>query len=165
MNPKLSNKQSGVILAVSLFILLIISVLAASTFSGISSHEKMSGNFREQNQVFAAANSAIQDLWPAMLLTNVGEQVIEVRQRALPDRYDVDMNGDGTADADLDVELEICFSGSELAPGSDADFLAYTFEVAAAGTNGRGATANIRQAGYVVVEATEQTLTASCTGT
>ncbi len=152
------------VLAISLFILLIISVLAASTFSNISSQEKMSGNFREQTRIFEAANSAVQDLWPALLLTNVGEDVTEVRTRTLPDRYDVDVDGDGVNETDLDVELEICFSGAELAPGSDEDYRAYTFEVAAASSTGRGATVRVRQAGYVVVEATEQALTESCPG-
>ena len=158
------KRERGVVLAISLFVLLIISVLAASTFSNLSSQEKMSGNFREQNRVFEAANSAVQDLWPSLLLTNVGEEVTEKRSRALPDRYDVDSNGDGTIDTDLDVELEICFSGAELAPGSDEDYRAYTFEVAASSTYGRGASVGVRQAGYVVVEATEQTLTVSCPG-
>lgn len=164
MNRQVLKRESGVVLAVSLFILLIVSVLAASTFSGLSSQEKMSSNFRDQNRVFEAANSSVQDLWPAMLLTNVGEEVTEVRTRTMHDRFDIDEDGDGTTDTDLDVELEICFSGAELAPGSDEDYRAYTFEVAASSSAGRGANVSVRQAGYVVVEATEQALTISCPG-
>ena len=154
--------QSGVVLAVSLFILLIITVLAASTFSSLSSQEKMSGNFGEQNRVFEAANSAVQELWPTLLSTQPGEEVTGIRNRSLPDRYDVDDDGDGNIDTDIDVEVEICFAGAQPAPGSDEDYKAYTFEMSASSTYGRGANVGIRQAGYVVVEATNQTLIPNC---
>jgi len=162
MSKHPNQRQTGAVLAVSLFILLIISVLAASTFSGMTSQERMSGNFREQTMVFQVSNSAVQDLWPAMLVTNPGEVVTDVRTRSLPDRYDIDTDGDGTNENDLDVAMEICFSGTEAAPGSDEDYRAYSFEVSANSSTGRGASATVRQAGFVVVEATEQALPTSC---
>lgn len=55
------NKQSGVVLVVSLIMLLLLTLIGLSGMQSTILEEKMAGNMRDRNLAFQAAESALQD--------------------------------------------------------------------------------------------------------
>ena len=154
--------QSGVVLIASLLLLLIVTILGLSTSRDIVLQEKMSSNFRMKTLTFETANSAVQDQWPGLMQTNAGETVTEIRTRAFNADYDQDWDADGTADLDFTVGASICYRGTDIAPGTDSDFAAYLFEMTTQADEPNGTVSQVRQSGYIVAEATDTVLPASC---
>lgn len=160
--PKSAAKQQGIVLVASLLLLLIVTMLGLSAFRDISVQEKVSSNFRMKTMTFETANSAVQDQWPGMMIVQGTESLVDVRTRTMDNDYDLDWDGDGTTDLDLAVDAEICYRGVDIAPGTDADFAAYLFEMTTESSDPNGAVSQIRQSGYIVAEATDIVLPVSC---
>ena len=59
--PKLQDKQRGAVLAVSLILLLVITLIAVSSMQGTVMEEKMAGNNLDRNLAFQATESAIRE--------------------------------------------------------------------------------------------------------
>ncbi|HEC59907.1 MAG TPA: hypothetical protein ENI24_10115, partial [Methylophaga sp.] len=53
-------KQQGVVLVISLIMLLIMTILAISSMSTTILEEKMSGNFKDRNMAFQAAEAGLR---------------------------------------------------------------------------------------------------------
>ena len=157
-----STKQQGIVLVASLLLLLIVTMLGLSAFRDISIQEKVSSNFRMKTLTFETANSAVQDQWPGMMIVQGTESLIDARNRNMDGDYDLDWDGDGTVDMDLSVDADICYRGVDIAPGTDADFAAYLFEMTTQSSDPNGAVSQIRQSGYIIAEATDIVLPASC---
>ena len=156
------NRETGVVLIASLLLLLIVTVLGISTSRDIVLQEKMSSNFRMKTLTFETANSAVQDQWPGLMQTLPGEGVTDVRTRTFNAEYDQDWDADGTTDLDLNVGASICYRGSDIAPGTDSDFSAYLFEMTTQADEANGTISQVRQSGYIVAEASDVVLPASC---
>ena len=58
MNPR---RQRGAILIISLMFLVVLTMLALTTMGGITLEERMSGQYRDLNVAFQAAESALRD--------------------------------------------------------------------------------------------------------
>jgi len=56
-----SNKQSGVILMISLIMLLLLTLIMISAVQVTSLEERMAGNLRDHNKAFQAAESALRE--------------------------------------------------------------------------------------------------------
>jgi type IV pilus assembly protein PilX len=56
---KISKHQSGAVLIVSLIMLLLLTLIGASSIQTTSLEEKMAGNLRDRNLAFQAAESAL----------------------------------------------------------------------------------------------------------
>jgi len=97
-----------------------------------------------------------------MMIVQGTESLIDTRTRNLDNTYDLDWNGDGTTDLDLTVGADICYRGVDIAPGTDADFAAYLFEMTTQSADTNGAVSQIRQSGYIIAEATDIVLPVSC---
>lgn len=64
MNPNIPlnySKQQGAVLFVALIMLLLLTILGVSSMKGTLMEEKMSGNLRDHNIAFEAAESALRD--------------------------------------------------------------------------------------------------------
>lgn len=160
--PPRASKEQGIVLVASLLLLLIVTMLGLSAFRDIAIQEKVSSNFRMKTMTFETANSAVQDQWPSLMIVQAGESMIDARVRTMDTDFDLDWDGDGTLDMDLDVEADICYRGVDIAPGTDADFAAYVFEMTTEASDANGAVSQIRQTGYIVAEATDIVLPESC---
>ncbi len=160
--PPRAGKEQGIVLVASLLLLLIVTMLGLSAFRDISIQEKVSSNFRMKTMTFETANSAVQDQWPSLMVVLPGESMIDARTRVMDTDFDLDWDGDGTTDMDLDVDADICYRGVDIAPGTDADFAAYLFEMTTEASDPNGAVSQIRQTGYIIAEATDIVLPESC---
>jgi Tfp pilus assembly protein PilX len=160
--PPTATNQQGIVLVASLLLLLIVTMLGLNAFRDIAIQEKVSNNFRMKTMTFVTANSAVQDQWPSMMIVQGTESLVDVRARAMNDDYDLDWDSDGTTDLDLTVAAEICYRGVDIAPGTDADFAAYLFEMTTQSSDPNGAVSRIRQSGYIIAEATDIVLPVSC---
>lgn len=160
--PPKAGKEQGIVLVASLLLLLIVTMLGLSAFRDISIQEKVSHNFRMKTMTFEIANSAVQDQWPSLMIVALGESMIETRTRLLNSDFDLDWDSDGTLDMDLDVQADICYRGVDIAPGTDADFAAYKFEMTSQASDPNGAVSQVRQTGYIIAEATDIVLPESC---
>jgi len=56
-----SNKQSGVVLIISLIMLLLLTIIGVTSMQVTGLEEKMAGNFRDQNVAFQAAESTLKE--------------------------------------------------------------------------------------------------------
>lgn len=160
--PPRVPKQQGIVLVASLLLLLIVTLLGLSAFRDIAVQEKVSSNFRMKTMTFETANSAVQDQWPGVMIVDGTESLLDVRTRTMNDEFDLDWDGDTTIDLDLTVGAEICYGGVDIAPGTDADFAAYLFEITTESSDPNGAVSQIRQSGYIIAEATDIVLPESC---
>ncbi len=156
------TRQEGVVLVASLFVLLVITLLTVSTFKDVNLQEKMAGNYRVKARTFEAANAAAQEFWLKLMTLQGTEQVTDVRTRDLNTEFDVDTDGDGTVDADLTVAISICYDGTEVAPGTDEEYVSYKFFVTADGSDPSGARSQVRQGGYVIGDAVASGLPTTC---
>ncbi len=57
----LRNRQGGAVLAVSLILLLVVTLIAVSSLQGTSLEEKMAGNSLDRNLAFQATESAVRE--------------------------------------------------------------------------------------------------------
>ena len=55
------QRQSGAVLAVSLILLLVVTLIAVSSMQGTLLEEKMTGNSRDRNLAFQSAESAVRE--------------------------------------------------------------------------------------------------------
>jgi len=55
------NRQNGAVLAVSLILLVVLTLIGISSMQGTMLEEKMAGNVRDRNLAFQASESAIRD--------------------------------------------------------------------------------------------------------
>jgi type IV pilus assembly protein PilX len=60
-NPDLQLRQRGAVLAVSLVMLLVITLIAVSSMRGTILEEKMAGNTRDRNVAFQTTESAVRE--------------------------------------------------------------------------------------------------------
>lgn len=58
---KFQSRQSGVVLAVSLIMLLVVTLLGVSSMRGTILEEKMAGNARDRNLAFQSTESAVRE--------------------------------------------------------------------------------------------------------
>lgn len=58
---KFAYRQTGAVLAVSLILLLIVTLVAVSSMQGTALEEKMAGNARDRNLAFQTAESAVRE--------------------------------------------------------------------------------------------------------
>ncbi len=151
------HQQQGLVLIASLFLLLVITALAAGIFSNINLQMKMAGNYSDHASSFEVANAAIQNQWPGLPITAAGETITEVRTRTLHDTYDLTGSG-----ADYDVSVEICYLGSTQALGSDLSFDAHLFRMRTTVSNAAGMRSVLEQSGYFLAEDSPFVLPASC---
>jgi type IV pilus assembly protein PilX len=59
--PSIALSQSGAVLIISLIMLLLLTLIGASSMQTSSLEEKMAGNLRDRNLAFQAAESALRD--------------------------------------------------------------------------------------------------------
>jgi type IV pilus assembly protein PilX len=69
----LINKESGVVLVVSLIMLMLITLIGVSAMQNTGLEEKMAGNLRDRNMAFQAAEAALRDAEAD--ISNVGGNV------------------------------------------------------------------------------------------
>lgn len=132
------SKQSGVALAISLVLLLAMTVLGIATLSATGLNEKITSNSQQKAVAFEVAESAIASVWDKAYLinlltsdpSNLGNDPEPV---ASPDAdtgiiSDFDMVTSGRG-IDLDGELTVQYCGEVAPVGSDlnADESAPTF--------------------------------------
>ena len=102
------------------------------------------------------------DQWPGLMQTLPGEGVTDLRTRTFNADYDQDWDNDGTADLDLSVNATICYDGVDIAPGTDAEFAAYLFEMTTQADEPNGTISQVRQSGYIIAESTDTVLATTC---
>lgn len=61
ISPLLPKKQKGAVLAISLIILLLMTMIGVSAMQSTTLQEKMAGNLRDANLAFQAAESGLRD--------------------------------------------------------------------------------------------------------
>jgi type IV pilus assembly protein PilX len=59
--PHSPRRQRGAILVIALMFLVLLTIVAVSSISGVTLEEKMAGNLRDQTTAFQAAESALRD--------------------------------------------------------------------------------------------------------
>lgn len=59
--PLTPRRQRGAILVIALMFLVLLTIVAVSSISGVTLEEKMAGNLRDQTTAFQAAESALRD--------------------------------------------------------------------------------------------------------
>ena len=120
-------RQQGVALAISLVLLVAMTILGVATLSNTRLNEKITGNAQQKAISFEVAESAIYSAWSVDALMDIVEQ-IPVAQYNDPDPIepaglaaslsaDLDQKNDDNVNVvDVDVELTIQYCGESVLP-------------------------------------------------
>jgi len=101
----LPYRQRGAALIVSLIMLLLITVLAISSFTLSKSNLQIVGNMQQRNQAFAAAQNAVATVISSTQFTATPTNAIPVPCNGVANTTCVSVNGDGGNDVDVVVTV------------------------------------------------------------
>jgi Tfp pilus assembly protein PilX len=116
----LARKQRGATLIVSLIMLLLITLLAVSSFTLGKTNLQIVGNMQQRNQAFAAAQGAVATTISSTLFTTQPANAIANPCGGVANTACADVNGDGTPDINVVVN-PICDSIQPI-PVTQLDF-------------------------------------------
>lgn len=97
MNPILS-KQAGVSLLVSLIMLLLITMMALSSFKLGKGSLQIAGNQQQRNQTFMATQGAVEQVISGVQFADTPENIVPNPCEGLANTVCNDANGDGVVD-------------------------------------------------------------------
>ncbi len=115
-----AKKQQGVALAISLLLLVAMTILGVSTLSGTRLNEQITSNAQQKAITFEAAESAISTVWNASAMMNAVEQFpetpynnpVEVERTdlspQLSDNYDQIVGTKKVVDIAAEVSIQYC---------------------------------------------------------
>lgn len=103
MKPARKSRQEGATLLVSVMMLVLITMLALTSYRLGSGNLKIVGNMQERNQTFAAAQSTIEHVLSNPGFTGAPNNAIAEPCNGIPNTRCVDVNGDGTSDVTVRV--------------------------------------------------------------
>jgi Tfp pilus assembly protein PilX len=99
----LPRHQRGATLIVSLIMLLLITLLAVSSFTLGKTNLQIVGNMQQRNQAFAAAQGAIATVISSTQFTTAPANAIPAPCGGVANTACVDVDGDGTTDVNVVV--------------------------------------------------------------
>jgi Tfp pilus assembly protein PilX len=97
------HRQRGATLIVSLIMLLLITMLAMSSFTLGKSNLQIVGNMQQRQQAFAAAQSAVATVISSTQFTTTPANAIPNPCNGVANTTCVDVNGDGVTDVNVAV--------------------------------------------------------------
>jgi Tfp pilus assembly protein PilX len=100
----LPGRQRGITLFVSMILLVLITLLAATTFNYGRSSMQIVGNIQQRNDTAAAAQEAIETAISTVKLVNAPAAIISPGCGGTANTLCVDVNGDGTADVNVAIK-------------------------------------------------------------
>lgn len=103
MKP-MSSSQQGATLLVSLIILVLMTLLAVTTFNISKTGLQVVGNMQHRNQALAAAQVAVNDAISSTRFVDTPAAVLSNNTNTM----EVDVNGDGTADVNVNITAPTC---------------------------------------------------------
>lgn len=113
--------QRGVALAIGLVLLVVMSIVAASTLSGTRLNEKITSNAQQKAIAFEAAESAIEAARGVDVRALLGQEGVALNEprpitlTAVTERFssglDQSRDGDTTVDVEADVTVRYCGEG------------------------------------------------------
>lgn len=109
MKPMLSSQQ-GATLLVSLIILVLMTLLAVTTFNISKTGLQVVGNMQQRNQAMAAAQEAINDVISSTKFIDTPTAALSNGTNAMT----VDINGDGGADINVNIIAPTCIKSQIL---------------------------------------------------
>lgn len=168
-------KQRGAVLAVSLIMLVAITLLVVGSFSMSSVNVKAVGNMQARDEAISAANEAIERLISSS--TDPAGVTVDFTTNPVAQGYDIDVNNDGTADYQVNFDAPACLGGSQVAAANPppsslalggafnvvaANFFRTTWELVATATDLNRSGVSVRVHQGVVVLVNQARYTASC---
>jgi Tfp pilus assembly protein PilX len=108
MNPRalrhtLATRQNGAALIVTLIVLMLITMLAVTSFRLGKGNLQIVGNMQQRNQAFVAAQGAVEQVISSLQFTQTPANSIPAPCGGVANTTCVDVNGDGTADVNVTV--------------------------------------------------------------
>jgi Tfp pilus assembly protein PilX len=123
------SRQIGATLLVSLIMLVLITLLAVTSFRIGKANLQIAGNMQQRNQAFPAAQGAIEQVISGTQFTTTPTNAIPNPCNNVANTTCVDVNGDGVTDVNVAVTLScvstqvIPISALQLANADDAGCL------------------------------------------
>ncbi|GAB7546170.1 hypothetical protein [Cupriavidus sp. 8B] len=115
-----SSQQRGVTLLVSLIMLILIMLLAVTSFRLAKGNLQVVGNMQQRNQALSAAQGAIEQVISSTQFTTTPANAIPKPCGAVPNTTCIDVNGDGVTDVTVAVASK-CIS-AQVTPNAALDF-------------------------------------------
>lgn len=103
MSPARRSRQGGATLLVSVMMLVLITMLALTSYRLGSGNLKIVGNMQERNQTFSAAQSTIEHVLSNPGFTGAPDSAIAEPCNGVPNTRCVDVNGDGAPDVSVRI--------------------------------------------------------------
>ncbi len=113
-------RQRGMTLIISLIMLLLITILAVTTFRLASANLQIAGNMQHRQAAMAAAQAAIEQVVSSTQFTVTPANAIPNPCNGVPNTTCTDVNGDGIPDITVTIKLN-CL-GIQPIPISSLDF-------------------------------------------
>ena len=98
-----ASSERGAVLIVALMMLVLLSVLVASSFTLSSTNLKSVSNTQLRNEAIAAANAAIEQVMSSSFT-----------DAPAPESINIDLNNDGTTDYTVQLSAPVCVSASAI---------------------------------------------------
>lgn len=103
MTPARFRLQQGATLLISMMMLILMTMVALTSFRMGSGNLKVVGNMQERNQTFAAAQSTVEHVISNPGFTGAPDSAIAEPCDGVPNTRCVDVNGDGTSDIKVHI--------------------------------------------------------------
>jgi Tfp pilus assembly protein PilX len=175
MSAQSKVAQRGAVLAVSLIMLVVITLLVVGAYSMSAVNIKAVGNMQSRDEAISAANEAIERLISSS--TDPTGTTVDFTSNPVAQGYDIDVNNDGVADYQVNFAAPACLTGTQVAAtnpppssvslGGAFNLVAATFyrtvwELVATVTDLRNSGVSVRIHQGVVVLVNQARYTASC---